>query len=123
MIAPPSPVIELPTLAQIQRILRQHPLVKLREKVLRGYLVGSFAKGNAHAASDVDILLEVRPHPAFPRSADLEEYYRRGLQQYFVTHRIRGKDDSVHPQWAGRRVDLYFTYAADAETRPKIRLN
>jgi predicted nucleotidyltransferase len=111
-----------PTKAEIVEVLRKHPLIKLKEKVKRAFLVGSFAAGKNHDESDVDILLEVEPHPD-QSALQLAEAYRRPLQQYFVTHNIRGKDDSVHPQWAGRRVDLYFTYDADQEDdRPKIEL-
>lgn len=111
-----------PTRAEIVQVLRKHPLIRLKEKVKRAFLIGSFAAGKQNDESDVDILLEVEPHPD-QTAAQLADQYRRPLQQYFVTHDIRGKDDSVHPQWAGRRVDLYFTYDADKEDdRPKKEL-
>lgn len=110
-----------PTQAEIIAVLRAHPLIKLRERVTRAYLVGSQAVGNTHAESDVDILLEVEPRRRM-LAARLEEHYRQALRQYFVTHDIRGKNDALHPQWDGKRVDLYFTYNAEAETRPKILL-
>jgi len=113
--------VTAPTQREIVAVLRRHPLVKLRETVRRAFVVGSQAKGAAHAESDVDILLEVEPTPN-TTAEQLEERYRQALRQYFVTHNIRGKDDSIHPQWQGRRVDLYFTYDADKETRPKIEL-
>lgn len=116
------PMVALPTQKQIVAILRAHKLVKLREKVKRAFLVGSFSKGLQHADSDVDILLEVEPSSEFPDALKLEDWYRRLLRQYFVKNQIRGKMDSVHPQWDGRRVDLYFTYDADTERRPKIQL-
>jgi predicted nucleotidyltransferase len=111
----------MPTQAEIVQVLRKHPLVRLREKVVRAFLVGSFSRGQQNEMSDVDILLEVEPHPGYT-AHQLEEHYRRALMQYFVTHNIRERRDSVHPQWCGRRVDLYFTYDAEPERRTKILL-
>ncbi|AQH05535.1 hypothetical protein A9R05_41650 (plasmid) [Burkholderia sp. KK1] len=113
--------LKTPSQAEIVNVLRQHPLIRLREKVVRAFLIGSFAKGTANEDSDVDILLEVEPRSG-QTAADLDEHYRQKLRQYFVTHDIRGKQDSAHPNWCGRRVDVYFTYAADTETRPKQQL-
>lgn len=111
-----------PTQQEIVAILRAHPLIRLKGKVLRSFLVGSFAKNSAHDDSDVDILLEVEPIKGIDE-ATLENDYRKPLQRHFMLNNIRGKDDSVHPQWQGRRVDLYFTYDAELETRPKIELS
>lgn len=112
-----------PTRDEIVAVLRRHPLIRLRESVREAFLVGSFAGGVSHPDSDIDILLEVDPH-AGVSAAELEDSYRKRLQQYFVTHDIRGKRDDVHPQWLGRRVDLYFTYAPDAQlqARPTLLL-
>lgn len=112
-----------PTKAEIVSVLQAHPLIKLREKVKRAFLAGSFAKGTARPTgslegeSDVDILLEVQPRRGWT-AEQLEEKYRTLLRQYFVTYNIRGKADDVHPQWMGRRVDVYITYDASTETRP-----
>ena len=114
-----APSLEMPTQKRIVAILKKHPLIRLRETVRRAFLVGSFAKGLQHADSDVDLLLEVQPRAGYT-PAQLEDHYRQALRQYFVTHNIRGKDDSMHPQWGGRRIDLYFTYDANAEQRPKV---
>jgi predicted nucleotidyltransferase len=111
----------VPTQGDIVKVLSKHRLVRLRETVLRAFLIGSFAKGCENEESDVDILLEVKPHPG-QTASELEEHYRQALRQYFVTHDIRGKQDSVHPTWCGRRVDVYFTYDADLELRPKVLL-
>lgn len=112
-----------PSLDEIVAVLTAHPLIRLRENVKRGFLVGSFAKrlarprGSPEGESDVDILLEVEPRRGVT-AEELEDHYRQALRQYFVTHNIRGKADEIHPQWDGRRVDLYFTYNADLEIRP-----
>jgi predicted nucleotidyltransferase len=111
----------MPSQDEIVEALKKHPLIRLREKVRRAYVVGSFAKGCANDESDVDVLLEVPPRAGLT-AAELEEQYRQALRQYFVTHDLRGKQDSVHPNWCGRRVDVYFTYAADTESRPKVLL-
>jgi hypothetical protein len=39
-----------------------------------------------------------------------------------MQNNIQGKADHIHPQWNGRRIDIYFTYDASTETRPKIKL-
>lgn len=116
----------LPTQEAIVDVLKRHPLIRLKEEVVAAFVVGSFAKGTQHDDSDVDVLLEVLP-PRLARTSgltesQLEDHYRQALRQYFVTHDIRGKADDVHPQWCGRRVDVYFTYDASRELRPKIRL-
>ena len=118
-----------PSTEEIVEILRNHQLIRLRERVKRGFLVGSFAKehmgiGATHSESDVDILLEIEPNPRKKgmSDVDLEDSYRHALRRYFMKNNIRGKDDSVHPQWCGRRVDLYLTFDADKEARPKLTL-
>mgnify|MGYP001559555236 CR=1 FL=1 len=126
-VAPTPGAIPLPTPQAIVQILRQHPLIRLKEKVKRVFLVGSFAKGTGRqrgspeGESDVDVLLEVVPRRGFT-AGELEEYYRQRLRSYFMQNNIRGKADEVHPQWDGRRVDVYFTYDANTETRPKVLL-
>jgi predicted nucleotidyltransferase len=112
-----------PTEEEIVDILRAHPLIRLKEKVRRAFLVGSFATQSARDDSDVDILLEVVPREDEDAHA-MEERYRQKLRQHFVKHNIKGKDDSVHPQWMNRRVDLYFTYdaAADHRNQPRPRI-
>ena len=116
-----KPDFVLPTQQDIVRVLSRHPLVKLRETVLRAFVVGSFAKDAQNEDSDVDVLLEVATREG-ETSAELEDHYRRLLRAHFVKHDIRGKDDGVHPQWCGRRVDVYITYNADLESRPKVAL-
>jgi predicted nucleotidyltransferase len=121
-------MIPRPTQAEIVSILKLHPYIRLREKVSRAFLVGSQVTGNTRkpdeGSSDVDILLEVEPKPGFT-SAELEEYYRQPLREYFVRNNIRGVNDSVHPQWYGLRVDVYFTYDAsigEDDGRARIQL-
>lgn len=114
-------VFVLPTQVEIVKVLQEHPLVRLRKGVLRAFVVGSFARGCATDESDLDVLLEVRSAKG-QSVAELEDYYRRRLRQYFATHGIRGKRDDLHPLWCARRVDVFFTYDADGEHRPKVRL-
>lgn len=111
-----------PSQIEILSVLRKHKLIKLNEEVKAAYLVGSFCTGKNHAESDVDILLEVTNRHGLTVQ-ELEDKYREALRQHFATNRIQGKCDSVCPQWAGMRVDLYFTYDASLEIRPKILLD
>lgn len=111
----------VPSQVEILSVLRKHKLIKLKEDVKAAYLVGSFCTGKNHPDSDVDILLEVTNRHGLS-TQELEDKYRQALRQHFVTHKIEGKCDSVHPQWTGRRVDLYFTYDASLESRPKTIL-
>jgi predicted nucleotidyltransferase len=106
-----KPELVLATQSEIVEVLRRRPLVKLRESVKSAFVVGSFAEGAQNDESAVDALLEVAPHDGF-EAPELEEHYRRRLREHFMRHNIRGKDDSVHPQWCGRRV----------EGRPKVLL-
>lgn len=118
-----------PTQSEIVQILRDHPLVKLRERVTQAFVVGSFAMeqmgvGQTNADSDVDVLLEVMPRKGRDLTdLALEDQYRQALRSHFMKHGIRGKMDSVHPQWMGRRVDLYLTYDVQKEARPKVKLS
>ena len=121
-----APDFTIPTQDEIVQVLKSHPLIRLRERVQRAYLVGSFAKehlgtGSTHSQSDIDILLEVEPRGE-EEPGQMEERYRKLLRQYFVAHDIRGKADHLHPQWCGRRVDVYFTYDASLEQREKVEL-
>ena len=111
----------MPTTQEIVSVLRKHPLIRLKHRPKHAFLVGSFSKNQQNEESDVDILLEIDPVPG-ETAEQVETEYRRPLQKYFMQNSIRGKNDAVHPQWCGRRVDLYFTYDADAETRPKVML-
>ena len=118
---------EIPSHEQVLEVLRGHKLIRLREKVEKSYLVGSFAKREFGEAivrpdSDIDILLQVVPREGLT-SIELEDSYRVSLRAFFVKNNIRGKDDLVHPNWNGRRIDLYLTYDASLESRPKIELN
>lgn len=119
--------LRVPTASDLVAVLRAHPLIQLKERPKRVFIVGSFAKGQARTRghlegdSDLDVLLEVRAKRGVS-PAELEERYRQRLRTHFVKHNIRGKADEIHPQWDGRRIDVYFTYDADAEPRPKIQL-
>ena len=120
------PDVKVPTLGEIVEVLQDHPLIGLREQVERAFLIGSQAKerlgtGKTHCVSDVDVLLEVKPRDD-ETAEQMQDRYRKKLMAHFMRHGIRGKKDSVHPQWCERRVDVYFTYDADQETRPKIEL-
>ncbi len=122
------PAFEVPTQDDIVKLLKKHPLVKLNEEVSRCFLVGSFAKeqlglGSTTALSDVDVLLEVKENSNSPETAQqMEKRHRQKIMSHFVKHNLFGRHDEIHPQWCGRRVDVYFTFDADAEPRPKIEL-
>ena len=111
----------LPSQCEIVEVLRRHPLVRLREPVARAFVVGSFARGTQNETSDLDVLLEVPWREGYT-ARELEEHYRRALRQHIMSNDIRGKADHLHPQWCGRRVDVYFTYDAELEDRPKVLL-
>lgn len=113
--------IKLPTVAEITSILRNHKLVKNIGKVKNAYIIGSFAKGTQNEHSDVDVLLEIVPIKNYS-AEEYTEKKRALIQEHFMKNNIWGPDDSVHPQWNGRRIDLYFTYDASLETRPKTQL-
>jgi predicted nucleotidyltransferase len=123
------PAFEIPSQDDIVKLLKKHPLVKLDEEVSRCFLVGSFAKeqmglGSTTALSDVDVLLEVRENPNSPETAQqMEERHRQKIMSHFAKRRLFGRHDDLHPQWCGRRVDVYFTFDADLEIRPKIELD
>lgn len=117
----PKPPVLIPTLTELVAILKSHPLIQLRHKPKQAFVVGSFAKGSQGEHSDLDILFEIRKNSTFT-AEEIEDSYRRLLRQYFVQHNIQGKADHIHPQWCERRIDLYFTFDADQETRPKMLL-
>lgn len=93
--------------------LQEHALVQLKEKPLRVFVVGSFAKGGVHADSDIDILIEVKAKRM--EAHELADRYRHRLRKHFIMNKIEGKADHLHPQYKGRRIDMYFTYNADQE--------
>lgn len=112
---------EFPSFQEVERVVREHPLIKFKEEIKRIFVVGSFAKGTQKESSDVDILLEIPP-VADRTAAEVAEHYRTGLRDYFVRNNIRGTADEVHPQLMGRRADLYITYDAGQDTLPKVEI-
>jgi hypothetical protein len=125
-LTPLRPDFRAPTQQEIVKVLRSHPLIKLRHEVQRAFLVGSFAQkvlgvGDIHASSDVDVLLEISAIVGQTPS-EVESFYRQRLMKHFVDNAIVGRQDAVHPQWCGRRLDVYITYDADLEERPKVQL-
>lgn len=112
---------KLPTAEELIYILKNHPLVKNIGRVKNIYLVGSFAKGTQNENSDIDILIEIYPVKGMA-AEEFAENKRNQIRNYFVKNDIRNRDDSVHPQWNGRRIDIYFTYDASIETNAKIKL-
>lgn len=119
----PKPSLDrLPTGDEIVRLLKAHPLVKLKESPSRVFVVGSFAKGTQRNHSDIDVLLEIRRKPNGDTAEDVAEHYRGKIRKFFIDHDLRGKQDSVHPQWNGRRVDIYFTFDGDEGVLPKVNI-
>jgi predicted nucleotidyltransferase len=111
----------LPRAAEIISILRNHALVGNIGRVKSVYAIGSFAKGTHRDNSDIDVLVEIYPiKDTTPE--DFTENKRRKIMNYFVKNNLQGIHDYVHPLWNGRRIDLYFTYDASMETRPKMKL-
>ena len=113
--------MKFPTVTELTNILRNHPLVKNIGRVKRGFVVGSFAKGTQNPNSDIDVLLEIAPIKG-TTAEEWAESRRNQIRKYFMQNNITGINDSIHPRWNGRRIDIYFTYDASTETRPKVEL-
>lgn len=113
-------VDRLPTKDEIVGLLKSHPLVKLAESPSRVFVIGSFAKGTQRDHSDIDVLLEIQRKRNGDTAEDVAEHYRSKIRKFFIAHDLRGKHDSAHPQWDGRRVDIYFTYNGDEGLLPKV---
>lgn len=110
----------LPKACEIVNTLKFHPLIKLKEKVKRVFVVGSFAHGTNRNDSDIDVLLEVRAKKNITKQ-ELENKYRTKIVKHFIKNNICS-DDSVHPQWNCHRIDVYFTYDADNDPSIKMEL-
>ena len=106
--------------SEILKILSEHPLVQLKEKPLRVFVVGSFVKGTPRQDSDIDVMIEVKSK-AISENA-LTDKYRDKIRKHFIKNKIMTKADEVHPNYKGRRIDLYLTYNADQATEHKIEL-
>lgn len=113
------PIITIPTKKQIIDIIRKHHLVKYSGKIINLYLIGSFCRGNQHNDSDVDILVHVPAANGFDDDS-YTELNRKKLRDYFINNNIHGKCDKVHPQWFGRRLDIYFTFSERKEDCIKL---
>jgi predicted nucleotidyltransferase len=109
--------MKIPTKQQIIEILKNHHLIKLKEKPKRIFIIGSRVNDNIHSESDLDILLEVKTKQNIT-SEELTEQYRIKLKQYFMKYNIKTKADYIHPLWENVRIDLYFTYNANNNTKP-----
>lgn len=68
-------VMGSPTLAEIQRILREHfPELRSRYGVRSLALFGSYVRGEQEPGSDLDILVEYETPPDFFQFIELEDY-------------------------------------------------
>lgn len=109
------PFMRLPEKKHILNILKLHPLVQLKHKPKKVFLVGSFAANKQHKKSDIDIMMIV------PGNKNLTDQYRKKIADYFVKNKI-SVADHLHPNYEGRRIDLYFSNTTDGDTLPKIEL-
>lgn len=101
--------IDLPTEALIRIHLWAHPLFQFKGKIKEMYIVGSFARGNPHKDSDVDLLLWVNRQSGYTDESFTEKQ-RKPIRDFFVKNKIMNKADEYHPNWANRRMDIYFTF-------------
>lgn len=106
---------DFPDRGAILAELKSHPFTKFSGKVKGVYAVGSTAKGTARADSDVDVMIEVESG-----AKELQDKYRQRGADYFLKNNLTGKHDDVHPQWNGRRIDVYFTENAKADAEGPI---
>jgi predicted nucleotidyltransferase len=102
----------LPTKSQVIDIFARHQAVQFRRPVCRAFVIGSFARGEQRPDSDLDILFEIAPVGAF---------YEDEVTDAIRT-RIENAPKNKRPMWNGRPLDLYVTYDADADSRPKIEI-
>lgn len=91
-----------PSLRWVRTNLRNNSGFRFRPKVLRAFVVGSVAKGNFHAKSDLDIAVVIPQKKRVSALRFTEDFHTRMA----VTR-------SRYPQFNGRRVDFQFFYAGD----------
>jgi predicted nucleotidyltransferase len=113
---------DMPTRVEITSILKSHPFTKLKIKPKRMFVAGSFSTGTQRVDSDIDIIIEV-PDGIDPIA--LQSEYRKRASDFFVKNNLRGVHDAAHPQWSGRRIDVYFVADAEAEAngRPIVEID
>jgi len=92
-----------PSLAWIRKELRFSVYAPTKRKVLGAFIIGSEAKGVAHANSDLDIGVIVEPVRGKTALQLSEEYHNKF------------SSDEQKPSWNGRRVDFQFFYPNDPE--------
>jgi len=88
--------------------IQSHPLTKYRGKILKVYLIGSYSEGKETERSDIDILLMVNKTKL--TEDELTQKHRIKLIKHFMKNKIKEIDDSQHPTYNGKRIDIYFTY-------------
>ena len=91
----------LPKISDVRRFLRYNPYVSYRTKVLDTFIIGSIAKGNEHANSDIDIAVII-PKKARKSALKVTEHYH-----------ARFICDSQKSHWEGKQVDIQFFYEDD----------
>lgn len=101
--------IIIPVKKEIIDVIKNHKLIKYKGKVINAYLVGSHAKGTPRDDSDIDIVLQIPVQKDYSEE-DFTKLKRKALQDYFMKNNIVGKADHIHPNYKGKRVDVYFTY-------------
>ncbi|APD92017.1 hypothetical protein BM525_19225 (plasmid) [Alteromonas mediterranea] len=90
--------ILLPSLAEVERMLRRNLWSKRKYTILAAHVVGSVAKGTATPDSDIDIALVI-PKVRGKSSLKVTEGYH---SRFSFDHQM--------PHFHGRRIDIQFFY-------------
>ena len=103
-------MIKFPTLKWVKSSLRNNLVKPFRPKIIKAYIVGSFARGDFNDGSDLDIAIIIAQ--------------RRGMSSLQISESYHSNftSDIFKAKWNGRIVDFQFFYENELEDYIKIEL-
>ena len=101
-----------PSISFLRKELRYNLTKSIRPKILKAFIIGSEAKGNANSKSDLDIALII---PKVKGKTSIQ------FTEVFHSHFI---SENQKPKWNNRIVDFQFYFDDDFELNeiPKIEI-
>jgi predicted nucleotidyltransferase len=101
-----------PSIIFLKRELRYNSTKSIRPRIIKAFVIGSEAKGNASPKSDLDIALII---PKVKGKTSIQ--YTDNYQFHFTS-------ESQKPKWNNRIIDFQFYFEDDSELSeiPKIEI-
>jgi predicted nucleotidyltransferase len=103
-------MIEFPTTLWIKQQLRYNLIKPIRPQIIELYVIGSYARGNFHSHSDLDIAVVIQTKKRISSIGFSEKYHANFVNDHFK------------PKWKGVIVDFQFFYPDEIDNFVKIEI-